>query len=140
MDSDRGQSAHFNIQVSETREGVSMNGEITRPPHDGSGLRTTVRFSPDEYERLTNDKRVTGMSIPGLLKRTYFKGPPLSPLMCPEDQRTALTELRRIGTNINQIAKHLNSGFREGWYEEFVQVRDNVAWLRQFITGFSGNH
>lgn len=97
-----------------------------------------VKFSEEEYIRLLKDQVVRGESIPALLKEAYFKGPQCAPLMTAEDSRAALTELRKIGTNINQIAKHLNSGFREGWNSDFILIRDSISALRQFIVGFGG--
>ena len=103
-------------------------------------LRVTVRFSEEEYDRLRVEQYITGDSIPTQLKTAYFKGPRCSPVMNIEEQRGLLTELRRIGNNINQIAKYLNSGFREGWNDEFIQIRDGIAALRRFVGGFGGNH
>lgn len=131
MDNDNRKSIAVDLQV--------VGHEQSAVKH-GPELRTHVRFTIEEWERIQNDHIVTGKSIPVLLKLTYFKGPPLSPLMNPMDQRAVLVELRRIGNNINQIAKHLNSGFREGWNEGFIEVRESVAALRQFVTGICGNH
>ena len=103
-------------------------------------LASCVKFSENEYIQLLKDQIVWGESIPILLKKVYFNGPRIAPLMTAEDARATLAELRRIGTNINQIAKHLNSGFREGWNEDFIQIRDSIAALRRFVVGFCGNN
>jgi hypothetical protein len=60
--------------------------------------------------------------------------------MSPAAQDYMLNELRRIGNNVNQIAKVLNSGFREGWNSALAQVRDDLDTLRRYVVGFYGNH
>lgn len=102
-------------------------------------LRTNVRFSTDEYRQLQNDATVTGKSIPMLLKDTYFKHPPLAPLMSKDDQRAILGNLARIGNNINQIAKHLNSGFRAGFYGDIVEARKALESIASFLVRTYGS-
>lgn len=104
-----------------------------------SKQRATVRFSEEEYDRISNDAYVSGESIPLLLKKAFFKGPRLVPLMGAEDQRSTIVELRRIGNNINQIARQLNSGFRDVAVHEFSEIRESIAALRRFVAGFNGS-
>ena len=108
--------------------------------NESSEKRANVRFNEEEYERLVSDACVTGKSIPVLLKDEYFKGPRTVPLMGSEDQRATLAELRRIGNNINQIARHLNAGFGDSCIIEFSEIRDTLYNLRRFVGGFLGDH
>lgn len=104
----------------------------------GARPSTHVRLSEKEFLRISNDSQLIGESIPWLLKRAYFKGPIVNPLMDKDSAVGLMKELNRIGTNINQIAKHLNSGFREGWNQNFVSVQEDLQAIRKFIAGFHG--
>lgn len=104
----------------------------------GKDISSHVRLSESEYQRITKEQKITGKSIPWLLKNAYFKGPLCALLMGVEEQRALLVELRRIGNNINQIAKKINSGFREGWNDEFNQIRHELSIVRQYIAGIYG--
>ncbi len=103
-------------------------------PKTSSQLRTTVRFTEPEFQQIQSDSNVTGKSLPTLLKETYFVGSPMVPLMSKEDQRTLLGQLGKIGNNINQIARALNSGFRAGFYNEILEVRTMFDQLLSFVT------
>ncbi len=132
MDHTNRQSPALDIQVKESVAVVSK-------AHDPS-WRSNVRFGKDEWDQLQNDQTVTGRSIPELLKARYFKHPPLSTLMSPEGQKYMLTELRRIGNNFNQVAKILNSGFREGWNKPLLQIGADLAALRRYVANIYGDH
>lgn len=99
-----------------------------------SGARTTVRFIDDEYAHLVNDMQLTGVSIPVLLKRAYFKRPRLSPLMGIDDKKMLVGQIARIGNNVNQIARALNSGFREGFNDDIATIRRDLSTLVTFLT------
>lgn len=112
--------------------------DIKTESNANANLRANVRFNEEEYVRLQKDAFLLGKTIPILLKEVYFKGPQVNPLMNVEDQRATLAELRRIGNNINQIAKHLNSGFRNGCDREFKEICENLSTLRKFVVGIYG--
>jgi hypothetical protein len=139
MANDHRESVVIDFQVTDQAPGNEAEVIPTKATREHKPS-SQVRFSDEEWVRIQNDHFVTGLSIPALLKLSYFKGPPLSPLMTPVDQRATLDALRRIGNNVNQIAKQLNSGFREGWNDALAEVRDSLAALRQFVTGFYGDH
>jgi hypothetical protein len=139
MDNINRESTVVPIQV---KEHAGVLGEVEKP---AEGIlkhkpASHVRFTIIEWTQLQNDQAVTGKSIPELLKSRYFKNGPLATLMSPAAQDYMLNELRRIGNNVNQIAKVLNSGFREGWNSALAQVRDDLDTLRRYVVGFYGNH
>jgi Bacterial mobilisation protein (MobC) len=98
-----------------------------------------VRFTTDEYRHIKNDADVTGTSIPNLLKRAYFVGAPLVPLMRQDDKEMLMNQLSRIGNNLNQIARQLNSGFRAGFNEELSEIQKTFTRLVTFITSTYGS-
>ena len=116
----------------------AQQNETRKIENLGKDVSSHVRLSEPEHQRIRKEQQITGKSIPWLLKNAYFKGPLCVPLMGVEEQRALLVELRRIGNNINQIAKKINSGFREGWNEEFNQLCQQVSIVRQYIAGIYG--
>lgn len=90
-----------------------------------------VRFTAEEYQRIEADAEIFGKSIPTLLKEKYFNGPRVLPLLAKEDLEKLFGELGRVGNNLNQIARRINSGIRAGFAGEFedVQRSFNEIWL-----------
>jgi len=82
-----------------------------------------VRFNEDEFARIEEDSINTGKSIPTLLKEKYFSGPRPLPMISKEDLKKHFGELGRIGNNMNQLARRLNSGIREGFVEELREIQ-----------------
>src|SRR5476649_2106184 len=83
-----------------------------RSPRDHK--RTTVRFSDDEFSRITDEAKLSGLSIPNLLKKSHFRHKKLQLLLGEVERHAFCTEIRRIGNNVNQIARRVNSGALEG--------------------------
>jgi len=107
----------------------------TRKSEKGSRqLSSHVRFSADEYLTIDEDSVNTGKSIPTLLKETYFKGPRPLPLVTKADLATVLGDLGRIGNNLNQIARRINSGIRSGFAGEFEEVQRSFEGLLAFLS------
>lgn len=77
--------------------------------------RSHLRFTAEEYERLVTDAKTYGETIPNLIKAVYFKKKLPPPAMAKGDAERVLAALNRIGNNVNQIARQLNAGFREGF-------------------------
>lgn len=121
------------------RESIALdlqvkNGADPKSNH-ASDRRTTVRFTEEEWENIRQQQIVTGRSIPELLKNRFFKYAPYTTVVAPEKQNELAVLHRRMSNNLNQIAKVLNSGFREGWNNEFIQVRDDIAGIRSILEG-----
>jgi len=101
--------------------------------------RSHLRFSAEEYARLVEDARVYGDSIPNLIKAIYFKKKLLQPAMSKDDADRVLAALNRIGNNINQIARQLNAGFREGFNPAVQEMAESLRAIKTFILGYRGN-
>lgn len=93
-----------------------------------------VRFTDDEIDQIEEDSISTGKSIPTLLKERYFKGPRPLPLVSKADLETLLGDLGRIGNNLNQIARRINSGIRAGFVGEFEDVQRSFDRLLAFLS------
>lgn len=100
--------------------------------------RSTVRFTEEEFAQLKSDVEISGLSIPRLLKLSHFTKKKLSLLLTVEERHQVCSELRRIGNNVNQIAKRVNSGVLEGWYSEFQSALKSISELQQMLAGVHG--
>lgn len=88
-----------------------------------SAQSSYVRFRNDEYARIAQDSVNSGKSIPQLLKEKYFRKSSPMPLLNKPDVALLRTELSRIGNDINQIARRINSGVRAGFYDEVSSLQ-----------------
>jgi len=68
------------------------------------------RVSEQEYQRLEQMANNVGMSVPMFCKKKAQGAKMKAPLIDRQGAIQIASELRRIGVNVNQIAKHLNSG------------------------------
>lgn len=100
--------------------------------------RTCVNFTNQEYTSIQKIKHHTGLSFPKILKNNLFqKKLEFTPF--PHEESIKLYEqLRRIGTNLNQIAKKVNAGILEGFQPEIEHVAHELKTLRRFIVGRDG--
>lgn len=97
--------------------------------------RTNVRFTETEYAQVEQAQRETGLSVPDLLKKAFFKHRTLlRPLLSREQVEQIMAELRRQGNNLNQIAKQINSGLREGWNPSFNAMTKGYVDLRHMVS------
>jgi|LGVE01.1.fsa_nt_gb hypothetical protein len=67
------------------------------------------RVSDQEHDRLELMSSQIGKSIPAFCKSKAMGIKIKSPKIDHDGALKIMSELRRIGTNVNQIAKHLNS-------------------------------
>lgn len=93
-----------------------------------------IRLTLEEHARLESDAAASGESIAELMKRVYFSKKPLVLLMSKDDQKYLMGALGRIGNNINQVARVLNSGFREGFSDDLNSVRQDFTNLLTYLT------
>ena len=97
-----------------------------------------MRFSDDEFDRIKREAKLSGRSLPVILKKSHFSREEMKVLFNEGERHTFCTELRRIGNNINQIAKRVNSGALEGWYGEFTAAMKMISELQQMAVGIYG--
>jgi len=85
------------------------------------GPTTCIRLNEQEHKELTQISKETGKSIPQIFKEAIKKNKPAKPLMNIDEARNMIKELNRLGGNVNQIARKVNSGIYEGWYPMFQE-------------------
>ena len=98
-----------------------------------TGNRCCVRMSPSEYKRIQKESKVLGKSIPQLLRDSYFGNLPVKVLVNKNDLGILRKDLNRIGNNLNQIAKRLNTGLMHGWSDTLDMVLEQFDTLTDQI-------
>ena len=99
-----------------------------------------VRLSPEQHAQLKDDEIRSGKSAAELMRIAYFEGGPMVLLMADEDRHEVLTQISRIGNNVNQIAKRVNTGILFGFDQEISQIRILLSHLMTFVTSKYGLH
>lgn len=105
--------------------------EKTKSP----SLSCFIRLTPEQHAKIREDEKRSGRSVPELFKNAYFGGGRVVILMSDEDKGTLFTQINRIGSNVNQIAKKLNTGIIFGFDQELTQVRILLTHLLQWVNG-----
>lgn len=100
-------------------------------------FRLQVRFNKNEYERLEKESKDVGKGKGFLLKESYFKGSPRALLMSAPQVDKVVSELNRIGNNINQLAYKANIGDIV-LDKNFAAVQEELHQLFMFIRRVSG--
>ena len=89
------------------------------------------RVSEQEYQRLEQMANNVGMSVPMFCKKKAQGAKIRAPLIDRQGALQIAAELRRIGSNVNQIAKHLNSGGNASKRQiDALQGELNSIWQR----------
>ena len=108
----------------------------------------TVRFSDDELEILDVICAVLGQNRSQYLRRKALTGeipPPVVQLALDEERASAVAgQLGRIGNNLNQIARKLNSGepqtkrMKDDIARTISQLNERLRFLKD-VEAFHGN-
>ena len=99
-----------------------------------SRLVCYLRLTKEEHERLQSDSKKSGMKATVLLKKAYFGRSPVILLMTNEDRDHIHAQIQRIGNNVNQVTKKVNSGFAFGFQEELESIRTQLTILGTWLT------
>ena len=121
---------------------------ITAPDEKPRTNIVTVRFSDDELEILDVICSVLGQNRSQYLRRKALTGEiprPVVQLALDEERASAVAvQLGRIGNNLNQIARKLNSGepqtkrMKDDIARTISQLNERMRFLRD-VEAFHGN-
>ncbi|MGE0175140.1 MAG: plasmid mobilization relaxosome protein MobC [Oligoflexales bacterium] len=102
--------------------------------------RANIRFDEQEYFQICNDATIYGDTVPGMLKAVYFKRLPPAPKFSKDDALHIVMAINRVGNNINQIARHINSGGSPNAVNSGLSdVRHQLSLLKYFVVGVDGH-
>lgn len=96
-----------------------------------------VKLSTKQYSILKEASKNTGRSIPELLRRSYSSRPVRTPIVPNDMAKSIGIELSRLGNNVNQIARRMNSGVFEGWHPEFQIFCSEFSKMYQILAMYS---
>ena len=113
---------------------LSFDEEVINP----SKLRTTVRFSQEEYKIIKKDSNTFNKSLAQLLRLNYFNRLPTTLFMKHEDSKKFLRVYAGIANNLNQLTKKAHLGFAvpEKAIKEFIESNNQ---LLSWINSIDGN-
>ena len=92
----------------------------------------SFRVSDKEYENLREKSERANLSTPQFCKRVALSKKIKQPKIDYSGATKIAAELRKIGTNVNQIAKHLNAGESvsqtelQGQFERFEKELNEI--------------
>ncbi len=155
---DRGLGARFKAWARSTDGGAAaalrklvtqaVDGRDPEPPVGCSGYRVTVRLKDDERIALLRAAQARGTTPANWLRSLAIVRLARRPQWNPTEVdalRELFVEVRRIGNNVNQIARALNVAVQSGEYPpgQGEAARENVellrAELRRIVAVMSGN-
>ena len=97
-------------------------------------LACYIRLNQREHDRLQKDVLKSGKKATTLIKKAYFDQNPVVLLMSDPDRDHFFSEINRIGNNVNQVAKKLNSGFAYGFHQDLETIRSQLTILITWVT------
>ncbi len=115
-----------------------MNSEKSEKTPEGR-ICVYVRLTEEQKVRLEKDAKLLGWSVPTILKEGYFKRLPLKLIFDKEGESKFLAEFRRIGNNVNQLAKAANSGDLVPM-SALQQVSEQLKILYRYVMRMDGLH
>jgi len=84
-----------------------------------------VRLTESQYKQLTKESQIMDKSKAEMLREGYFKGKKITILFDMATANNMYKEMNKIGVNINQITKRINSGLSVGLYEDLLKEIKN---------------
>ena len=88
-------------------------------------VRKTLRFSPDEFAKIQQELKTANVSFSTFARSAILKKKIRLPI-----ERELLTELSRIGNNLNQIARSCNQGEKRVILTELVAIEKQLKELK----------
>tara|TARA_R110002012_G_scaffold300941_1_gene500986 strand:+ start:9564 stop:9911 length:348 start_codon:yes stop_codon:yes gene_type:complete len=98
-------------------------------------IQVNVRMTTDDYLKVSVSAETIGLSIAEYIRRIITKKPLPKKRVSPSD-RKLFVELSRVGNNLNQIAKVVNSGIRDPFsiHRQLEEVKTVLQYLKSNIT------
>lgn len=102
------------------------------PENRKRNVTLTIRVTPEEKDAILRKMKQTDMSMTDYLVTSALS----TQIFIAEDLKPALTELKRIGNNLNQIATKINMGAFKSY--NFQEVIDLQARLYEELIRIGG--
>ena len=99
--------------------------------------KTTIRMSPEQFLKISEISKEMRKTIPKVFLDLLDRKVPQVTLMNTENVDKIRLELNRIGNNVNQIAKKVNSG-ELVLSQSFDDFRDQLNLIYGFLARANG--
>ena len=100
-------------------------------------IQVNIRMTVDDYIKVSDNAVTIGLSVAEYIRRKttekYLPKKKVSPL-----DRKLFVELSRVGNNLNQLAKVVNSGIRDPF--SIQRQLEEVKRLLQYLKSNIANH
>jgi len=102
-------------------ERQNQGGRPRKDPRDRRTKRYGLRLSPKEYEEIQDRAERAGLSVAEYLRRKA-----LGKKVKTKVEEEAIRQIRRVGTNLNQVARWANQGKDEAVRSAAEDVIEDV--------------
>jgi hypothetical protein len=120
--------------------GVAMTNSEEKKSSTRKRFARYLCLTEAEHLQLLRDEKRFGKSAQQLLRTAYFQEGGVALLMSEEEKTHLVNQVHRIGHNVNQLARKVNSGFSEGFHSEINSVRAQVTLLVTWLTSKYRKH
>ena len=107
---------------------VEMKRKISREKYESKFIKKTLRFFPDDIEKIESEISKTNLSFNDFCIRAIMKRKIKS---ADEENfnRDLIYQLNKIGVNLNQIARAVNQKDRVAVLTELVEIEKQLRAL-----------
>jgi len=88
-------------------------------------IRKTIRFSEDEYSKISNELKKADIDFSTFCRSAVLKKKIKLPI-----EKSLLSELSRIGNNLNQIARAVNQKQRVQVLAQLIEIEKALKDLK----------
>ena len=97
--------------------------------YDDKFVRKTIRFTPDEFEKIEIEREKTNLDFTNFCKSAILKKRVKT--KTEEDfNRDLIYQINKIGVNLNQISRAVNQKDRVAILTELVEIEKQIRALR----------
>ena len=97
--------------------------------YDEKFIRKTIRFTPDEYEKIEEQRAKTNLDFTSFCKSAILK----KKVKTKEEEffnQDLIYQINKIGVNLNQIARAVNQKDKIAILTELVEIEKQLRELR----------
>lgn len=97
--------------------------------YDEKFIRKTIRFTPDEFEKIEEQRIKTNLDFTSFCKSAIFK----KRVKTKDEEnfnRDLIYQVNKIGINLNQIARAVNQKDRVAILTELVEIEKQLRELK----------
>ena len=96
--------------------------------YDEKFIRKTIRFTPDEFEKIEEQRIKTNLDFTSFCRSAIFKRK-IKTSIEEDFNRDLIYQINKIGINLNQIARAVNQKDRVAILTELVEIEKQLRAL-----------